>query len=138
MSAGDTSRAETDPPSTAVLGLDHVQMAAPPACEEAARRFYGQLLGLAEIPKPPPLRDRGGVWFQVGSAQLHIGVEGTFTPARKAHPALRVAPGRIDALAASLLAAGAPLTWDTELPGARRFYTEDPWGNRLELLSETG
>ena len=78
--------------------LDHVQVAAPPGCEPEARRFYGQLLGLVELEKPAPLRARGGVWFALGGgAQLHIGVEDPFAPARKAHPALRVtrrrAPG---------------------------------------------
>src|SRR4051812_35183287 len=33
----------------AIVGLDHVQVAAPPGCEGDARRFYGGLLGLAEV-----------------------------------------------------------------------------------------
>jgi catechol 2,3-dioxygenase-like lactoylglutathione lyase family enzyme len=111
------------------MRLDHVQVAAPPGCEAEARRFYGELLGLAEIPKPEPLRARGGVWFE----QLHIGVETDFRPARKAHPALRVPD--LDALAERLAAAGAPVEWDESLPGVRRFYTADPWGNRVELMA---
>ena len=71
---------------------------------------------------------RGGVWFE----QLHVGVEQDFAPARKAHPALRV--DELDALAARLSAAGATVEWDDALPGVRRFYTADPWGNRVELL----
>jgi catechol 2,3-dioxygenase-like lactoylglutathione lyase family enzyme len=117
------------------LGVDHVQVAAPRGCEEQARRFYGRLLGLPELPKPEPLRLRGGVWFGVGSQQLHIGVEEAFTPARKAHPALRVDALGLDQVAARLQAAGAKVTWDDELPGVRRLYTEDPWGNRVELLA---
>ena len=108
--------------------LDHVQVAAPPGCEAAARAFYGELLGLEEVEKPQPLRGRGGVWFR----QLHVGVETDFTPARKAHPALAV--GDLDALALRLEAAGARVEWDGALPGVRRFYTSDPWGNRVELL----
>src|SRR4051795_11299105 len=74
----------------AVVGLDHVQIAAPPGCEADARRFYGGLLGLRELDKPEALRNRGGVWFAVGDHhQLHVGVEDGFSPARKAHPALR-------------------------------------------------
>jgi catechol 2,3-dioxygenase-like lactoylglutathione lyase family enzyme len=118
-----------------VEGVDHVQLAAPPNCEAEARRFFGELLGLPEIEKPAPLRARGGAWFEVGAQQLHIGVEEPFAPARKAHPALRVRPDDLDDLAARLAAAGAPVTWDSALRGARRFYTEDPWGNRLELLA---
>jgi len=117
--------------------LDHVQVAAPPGCEAAARRFYGELLGLAEIEKPAALRPRGGVWFGLrGGAQLHVGVADPFgAGAAKAHPGLRVAPGRLDELAAGLAAAGAAVTWDEALPGVRRFFTFDPWGNRLELLT---
>jgi catechol 2,3-dioxygenase-like lactoylglutathione lyase family enzyme len=105
-----------------------VQVAAPPGCEDAARAFYGALLGLVEVEKPEPLRGRGGVWFE----QLHVGVEQDFAPARKAHPALRVED--LDGVADRLRAAGARVQWDNALPGVRRFYTADPWGNRIELL----
>ena len=115
--------------------LDHVQLAAPRGCEAAARKFYGDLLGLTELEKPAPLRDRGGVWFAVGGGQLHIGVAESFAPAAKAHPALRVGGSALEALAARLADAGAPVAWDDALPGYRRFYTADPWGNRLELLA---
>jgi predicted enzyme related to lactoylglutathione lyase len=104
-------------------------VAAPPGCEEAARGFYGELIGLEEVEKPEPLRGRGGVWFE----QLHIGVEEEFRPARKAHPALRVED--IDTIAERLSAAGKRVEWDDAIPGIRRFYTSDPWGNRLELVS---
>jgi catechol 2,3-dioxygenase-like lactoylglutathione lyase family enzyme len=116
--------------------LDHVQIAAPPGCEPAARRFFGELVGLEELEKPEPLRARGGAWFRLGERQLHIGVEPEFEPARNAHVALRVAPAELDDLAARLAAAGAPVTWDDDLPGERRFYSEDPWGNRIEFLAK--
>jgi catechol 2,3-dioxygenase-like lactoylglutathione lyase family enzyme len=115
-----------------IEGLDHVQIAAPAGCEEDARHFFGELLGLRELPKPEPLASRGGAWFQVGAQELHVGVEAEFEPAGKAHPALAV--DDVDAFAARLEAAGVDLQWDDELPGLRRFYTEDPWGNRLEFL----
>jgi catechol 2,3-dioxygenase-like lactoylglutathione lyase family enzyme len=118
-----------------IVGLDHVQVAAPPGCEADARRFFGALLGLTEIEKPESLRRRGGVWFSLGAQQLHVGVEERFSASRKAHPALRVAPGRIDALAARLAAAGSEVLWDDALPGTRRFYSQDPWGNRIELVA---
>ena len=118
-----------------VLGLDHVQLAAPPGSETEAREFFGELLGLTEIEKPSVLAARGGVWFSLGSQQLHIGIEERFAPAVKAHPALRVGAADLDALAERLASAGAKVTWDHALPGVRRFYTADPWGNRIELLS---
>jgi catechol 2,3-dioxygenase-like lactoylglutathione lyase family enzyme len=117
-----------------VLGLDHVQLAGPPGCEADARAFYGELLGLPELEKPPVLAARGGVWFQCGAQQLHLGVEEPFAPARKAHPALAV--GDLDALAERLAGAGVEVTWDDAIPGVRRFYAADPFGNRLELVGQ--
>jgi catechol 2,3-dioxygenase-like lactoylglutathione lyase family enzyme len=115
--------------------LDHVQLAGPPGGEADARSFYGGLLGLEEIPKPEPLLASGGVWFRVGDHELHIGIEDPFAPARKAHPALRVDPGELDSIALTLQQAGAPVEWDDRYPGVRRFYTADPFGNRLEILA---
>lgn len=123
---------------TGVVGLHHVQVAAPPGCEDAARAFYGGLLGLREIDKPPLLAVRGGCWFEAGAGELHVGVDDPFLPASKAHPALLV--GSTEALAAlanSLTAAGVEARWadDAEIPGQRRFHLNDPWGNRLELVA---
>jgi catechol 2,3-dioxygenase-like lactoylglutathione lyase family enzyme len=113
-------------------GIHHVQVAAPPGCEDAARRFFGELLGLQEVERPESLRGRSSVWFQLGSQQLHVGVEEGFAPARKAHPAFSV-PG-YDALQARLRDAGVELLDDDAIPGVRRCYLADPWGNRLELV----
>ncbi|HEY2355550.1 MAG TPA: VOC family protein [Gaiellaceae bacterium] len=116
------------------LSLDHVQIAAPPGCEAEARRFFGDVLGLQEVEKPEPLRARGGVWFAVGAQQLHIGVESGFAPALKAHPAFRVSADALDDLAARVAAAGHTVEWDESLADVQRFFTADPWGNRLEIL----
>jgi catechol 2,3-dioxygenase-like lactoylglutathione lyase family enzyme len=118
----------------AIVGIDHVQIAAPAGCESEARQFFGEVLGLSELGKPESLKARGGVWFDLGDQQLHVGVQEPFSPARKAHPALRVRAGQLDELAERLRATGAKVIWDEELPGIRRLYTADPWGNRLELL----
>jgi catechol 2,3-dioxygenase-like lactoylglutathione lyase family enzyme len=114
-------------------GIDHVQVAAPPGCEPAARAFYGELLGLREVAKPAQLAARGGVWFAIGRQELHVGVEEDFHPARKAHPALTCSD--LDEVARRLQAAGSPVRWDGVLPGVRRFHTSDPFGNRLELVA---
>jgi GNAT superfamily N-acetyltransferase len=114
-----------------ITRIDHVQVAAPAGGEGAARAFYGDLLGLHELPKPERLMARGGVWFAVGEQQLHVGIEESFAPARKAHPALAVPrAGDLSALAAKLEAAGRAIAWD-----GPRFYVEDPFGNRVELLA---
>jgi catechol 2,3-dioxygenase-like lactoylglutathione lyase family enzyme len=118
-----------------ILGIDHVQLAAPPGCEDEARRFFAGLLGLTEIEKPPSLAARGGVWFGAGEQQLHVGVEEGFVSALKAHPALLVESVQLEDLARRLAQEGAPVTWDDEVAPLRRFYTADPWGNRIELIA---
>ncbi len=86
-----------------IAGIDHVQLAAPPGSEEEARRFFGGVLGLEELPKPEPLAAHGGAWFACGGQQLHVGIEPEFTPAGKAHPAFAVdGAERLAAVAARL------------------------------------
>jgi catechol 2,3-dioxygenase-like lactoylglutathione lyase family enzyme len=115
-----------------VLGIDHVQLAMPPGGEQRGREFYAGVLGLREVAKPAPLAARGGCWFEAPGIALHLGVEPEgFRPARKAHPALVVAD--LAAAERELAAAGAPVRWNDELPG-RRIFTEDPFGNRIELV----
>lgn len=118
--------------SGTVAGIDHVQLAAPPGCEDAARGFFGGILGLEEIPKPESLRARGGVWFRCGGQELHLGVQDDFAPARKAHPAFRVSG--LDELRARLAGAGLELVDDDSIPDVSRFYARDPFGNRLEFI----
>ncbi len=120
----------------AYLGLDHVQLAAPPGCEAAGRRFFGDALGLRELPKPAALAVRGGLWFECGAAQIHIGVEKDFRPAKKAHPAIRLRDeAAIEALKARVIAAGIAIREDREIEDAARFFADDPWGNRLEFVA---
>ncbi|MCX5406764.1 glyoxalase [Streptomyces sp. NBC_00335] len=119
-----------------LAGVDHVQLAAPPGSEDRLRAYYTEVLGMTEIPKPPVLAARGGCWFAAGPVQLHLGIEEDFHPARKAHPGLRV--DGIVTYAERLQARGATVVWDDNLPGHRRFYSEDPVGNRLEFLEPHG
>ena len=119
----------TEAPFTAI---DHVQLAMPPGEEERARRFYLDLLGMREIPKPAELAKRGGCWFASGSMQLHLGVENDFRPAKKAHPAVRCRD--YEELIARLRAAGIEAQEDGNIPGVRRCHVFDPFGNRLELI----
>jgi catechol 2,3-dioxygenase-like lactoylglutathione lyase family enzyme len=115
--------------------IHHVQLACPPGTEAALRAYYVDVLGLTEKPKPPILAARGGCWFTGHGIELHLGVEEDFHPARKAHPGL-LWPD-LDTLAARLSAHGFPVRWadPAEIPGTRRFHTDDPNGNRLEFLA---
>jgi catechol 2,3-dioxygenase-like lactoylglutathione lyase family enzyme len=117
-----------------VSALDHVQLAMPPGAEAAAEAFYAGILGFEVKPKPEPLAARGGRWFVQGEVQVHLGIEADFRPAGKAHPALRVAG--FDDLIAALDAAGWAWRPDHELPGVRRIYVADPFGNRIELIDD--
>ncbi|MGH3149536.1 MAG: VOC family protein [Streptosporangiaceae bacterium] len=112
--------------------IHHVQLACPPGSEDALRDFYGRVLGFSELAKPPVLAARGGCWFRAHGIELHLGVDQDFRPACKAHPGLLVRD--LDAWADRLRAEGAPVRFDDDFPGMRRFYTEDPHGNRLEFL----
>jgi catechol 2,3-dioxygenase-like lactoylglutathione lyase family enzyme len=117
-----------------ITGLDHVQVTGPPGCERAARRFYGDLLGLTEVRKPEGVRASGGVWFRCGAQELHIGIEEEFAPARKAHPGLGVdGEQSLVALVAVLTGAGVDVQWDERIANVRRCFVTDPWGNRVEL-----
>ncbi len=115
-------------------GIDHVQLAAPEGCESESRTFFADLLGWVEIPKPENLRKRGGVWFQCGIHQVHIGVQKDFVPATKAHPAFHVQ--HIDALRKYLIDKGIHIIDDQARSDEEitRFYLHDPFGNRLEFL----
>jgi catechol 2,3-dioxygenase-like lactoylglutathione lyase family enzyme len=115
-----------------VVGLDHLLLAMPAGREAQARAFYGDLLGLPELKKPPNLEVRGGVWFALGGQQLHFGVEKDFRPAQKAHPAFLVKD--LGGLRTRLAQHGYAPYEDEPLAGFQRFYVADPFGNRLELL----
>lgn len=115
-----------------IRGLHHVQLAAPPGSEERSRWFYGTVLELPEVPKPPVLAARGGAWFRSAHVEVHIGAEDDFRPARKAHPGLLVTD--LPAVTARIESHGVAVTWDDDFPGFRRCYVSDPHGNRLELL----
>lgn len=118
-----------------ILAIDHIQLAMPAGEEDRARAFYGKMLGMDEIPKPPELAKRGGAWFRYGNVTLHLGVEADFRPARKAHPALLV--DDLEAFIQVCQANG--LETDTSQPpleGYQRAHVFDPFGNRIELMQK--
>lgn len=114
------------------LGIDHVQIAGPIGCEEAARDFFSGVLGMPEICKPVSLAGRGGVWFQCGHQELHIGVQTDFIPALKAHPALLV--GDLSMVIRDLNTSDIAIEHPQSLPNAQRIFVVDPFGNRIELI----
>uniref|UniRef100_UPI00404ABEE4 VOC family protein n=1 Tax=Cephaloticoccus sp. TaxID=1985742 RepID=UPI00404ABEE4 len=117
-----------------ITRLDHIQLAMPPGEEDKARAFWHGILGMMEEVKPEPLANRGGCWFRTDKVIIHCGVEQDFTTQRKAHPAFCVRD--FDGLAQRLTAAGYPVIPDEVLPNRRRFYTADPFGNRIEFIQD--
>ena len=118
--------------SARLLGLHHIQLAMPPGEEEAAVRFYGAILGLTQVAKPPELAPRGGVWFRDGDLEVHLGVEEPFSPARKAHPAFLVR--NLETIREKIELSGYRVSDDVPLEGYLRCHVRDPFGNRLELV----
>ncbi len=112
--------------------IDHVQMALPAGGEDKARAFYNGLLGLPEVEKPESMRASGGCWFETEGFKLHFGVDPDFVPAKKAHVAFGVS--NLQSLAEHLRNNGVDVKEDDRLPGHRRFFASDPFGNRLEFL----
>jgi len=122
-------------PNMKILSIDHIQLAMPSGEEDKARSFFANTLGFTEIPKPPELAKRGGVWFRSENVQLHIGVEKDFHPARKAHPAFIV--DDLDSMLNKVQLAG----YETDssqppLDGYKRAHVFDPFGNRIELMEK--
>ncbi len=118
-----------------IRAIHHVQLAMPAGGEEGAITFYEGLLGIPRIAKPPHLEQRGGCWFEAGPLRIHLGVESTFRPARKAHPALIV--DDLHALVSTLISAGVAVDTGQPLRGFERVYVDDPFGNRIELMEPT-
>ncbi|MEO5709438.1 MAG: VOC family protein [Nocardioidaceae bacterium] len=124
------------------MRIHHVQVSCPAGGEDAARRFYGDGLGLPEVAKPPVLAARGGCWFRStqegGAVEVHVGVEPGFAPASKAHPAFLLADrAELEATAVRLEELGFPVdrTEQDTFPGHHRLHTADGAGNRVELLA---
>lgn len=112
--------------------IDHIQLTAPKGSEDTARKFFKDILSLDEVEKPESLKKSGGLWFQFGNHQIHIGIEEPFYPAKKAHPAFAIE--NLVALKQHLLTNGIDVTEDDRIPGVKRFFISDPFGNRMEFL----
>ncbi len=117
---------------SSVCAIDHVQIAMPAGGEAQARSFYSDLLGLEEVAKPPVLAARGGAWFERDSMRIHLGVDPSFKPASKAHVAFLVED--LNAFSETIRTAGLPVRNDDAIEGVSRFFTEDPFGNRIEIM----
>jgi catechol 2,3-dioxygenase-like lactoylglutathione lyase family enzyme len=118
------------------MRLSHINITMPKGSEEIARAFYSASLGLREIPKPEPLRVRGGVWFDAGGLDIHVSVEEQrFGPDAQRHFGIECTD--VDRLRAKLKAAGAEVEDGRPAPW-KRFFVRDPFGNRIEIHEAGG
>lgn len=120
-----------------IVGLDHVNLTIEEGAEalDRAKAFYAGLLGLEPRPRPDNAESPSGAWYQCGAQQVHLNSENGASGLNRAsrrHAAFRVA--NLDALAARLKAAGLEMKAGRPLPGQKRFFVRDPFGNRLEFV----
>ena len=113
------------------ISLHHAQVFYPPGEEARARRFYGDALGLEEIERPSTLKDRAGIWYAAGSGHVHLSAEDELALHPRRHFALRV--DDLADISSRLRDAGARFEKADPIPGWRRIYVFDPFGNKIEL-----
>ena len=111
--------------------LHHVQVFYPPGQEAGARLFYAEFLGLKELPRPSTLRDRAGVWFEAGPGHVHLSAQDELALHPRRHFALRVED--LAEISERLRARGVRFEEADPIPGWRRVYVFDPFGNKIEL-----
>lgn len=114
-----------------ITALDHVNIAIPRAREPEVLRFYREVLGLLEIPKPPELRARGGAWFEAGNAQIHISLEDIESPQSRRHVCILVTD--LDDAREAMVRHKVAIEEGGTAEGLTRFFVRDPAGNRIEI-----
>ena len=119
-----------------VQKIEHIQLAMPAGEENKARKFYGEFLGISEVPKPAILAKKGGAWFESGDIKIHLGADTNFVPSAKAHIAFLTQ--ELDQIISRGRAEGMVIVSDEGLHGYDRVYIYDPFGNRLEFMQATG
>jgi len=115
-----------------IKGIDHIQLVSPKGGENEARKFYSEILGMKEIPKPDNLKGRGGCWFICGNQEIHISIQEDFVSPKKAHPGLIVT--NIEVLRERLITLNFEIKEEPPIEGRTRFFVADPFGNRIEFL----
>jgi catechol 2,3-dioxygenase-like lactoylglutathione lyase family enzyme len=113
------------------ISLHHAQVFYPPGQDEEARAFYSTALGLPEVERPATLSAREGLWFQAGAGQVHLSAQDDLALHGRRHFALKV--DDLDAMRTRLQSHGARFEEATPIPGWRRCYVFDPFGNKIEL-----
>jgi catechol 2,3-dioxygenase-like lactoylglutathione lyase family enzyme len=119
--------------SIGIIKVNHVNVTVPAALEQTAKRFYGELLGLRQVPKPEGTRQNMGAWYELGGIQLHLSIEDNVqNEASDRHVCYQVT----DAAGAEshFRNAGIEIIPDERpVKGTSRFFLRDPGGNMIEI-----
>jgi catechol 2,3-dioxygenase-like lactoylglutathione lyase family enzyme len=114
-----------------VQRIDHVAIVVTDL--EQSRRFFGEAMGLKEIPRPPSF-DFPGAWFAAGSEVLHLLAQPNMeAPGGRRHLCFWVRD--VHSAARRLAAFGFSVGWEHtyKIEGIDRFFTADPDNNRVEI-----
>ena len=114
-----------------IQGIDHVQVVAPVECEEEARDFYGNKIGMVEIPKPEELKNEVDVGLNVEIKKSILVSSGTLHQL-KSSSSFYV--NEINEFKQTLIEQGVKVIDDYARPDVIRFYVSDPFGNRIEFM----
>ena len=116
------------------MRIDHIQLAFPPGEIEKFRQYFIGVWGMIEDERPSSLDNREGAWFRKGHCIIHVGVDLNFIPQKKAHVAIIV--DDIDSFAGNLSDNGYEVRWNESIDVVKRFFTDDPFGNRIEIIRD--
>lgn len=122
-----------------IFRLQHTSIPMPPGGNDEARRFYGGVLGLKEIPSPSTLRVDRLVWFALSDDgdELHLLVEDDFAPNLNGQHLCMVVDD-LEAIRGTLEAAGVEVGVEPEIRTRPRLSFRDPFGNKIELTEIHG
>lgn len=107
---------------------DHVLLTYSEGGESELRAFYGEILGLKEI---PGLHPGGSLWFSVAGKEIHFATETAGGLSRR-HVAFEIA--NLKETRDFLEDRGIEVSYSTKIEGRDRFFVRDPFGNRIEFL----
>ena len=117
-----------------ITALHHVNVTVSAGLEDAAKKFYGSVLGLKQIPKPATSR-QNGAWYEIGNVQLHLSVEDEEPRLSSRHVCFTVSD--LTEAEQRFREAGVEIIADPRPnPDAPRFYIRDPGGNQLEIAQQ--
>ena len=122
-----------------VKRLQHTSVPMPPGGDDDARAFYGEVLGMREIPKPEGLAAMTVVWFAANENgdEVHVFQEENMGPNSAAqHLCLEV--DDIEGYKTRLHDRGYDVQIPETIHNRPRLFVRDPFDNLIELVEIQG